>query len=222
MSNTIPPTTLPTVICQTRDTISDAAVIWLHGLGADGHDFEPVVPELGLGDLAIRFIFPHAPAMPVTVNGGYIMPAWYDIRSTNIEAEPDSAGIAHSAAQIQLLVERELMRGIAPHRVILAGFSQGAVMALYCGMRQSPTIGGIIALSGYLALPIPQRNHHTMPIFAGHGIEDTLVPIKLGDSAQQQLTAAGYSVDWHSWPMGHAVCPEEIAMVGNWIRGRLT
>jgi len=222
VSDTIPPSTLSTVCRQTSSDTPDSAIIWLHGLGADGHDFEPVVAELGLDDLAIRFVFPHAPAMPITVNGGYIMPAWYDIRAADISESPDLAGIAHSASQIQLLIERELMRGIAPSRIILAGFSQGAVMALHCGLRQNPAIGGIILLSGYLPTPIPEQPSPLPAIFASHGIEDPLVPIALGDHAQRQLTKAGYAVAWHTWPMAHAVCPDEIHQVAQWIRTTLT
>ena len=131
-----------------------ASIIWLHGLGADGHDFEPIAAELGLpDDLAVRFIFPHAPAMPVSINGGYIMPAWYDIKQQNLDIEHDADGVHASAANIQMLIDQEIMRGIPADRIILAGFSQGAAMALYTGLRQPAPLAGILALSGYVLLP---------------------------------------------------------------------
>ncbi len=219
--NTTPqPSILPSIQRQTGSGEADAAIIWLHGLGADGHDFEPIVPQLGLDDLAIRFTFPHALAMPITINGGYIMPAWYDIRHDTIQDAPDLAGIERSAQQIQLLIDRELMHGIQPQRVILAGFSQGAVMALHCDLRQQPAIGGIIALSGYLATGIPE-SAAPLPIFIGHGVEDPIVPFELGDDARRCLQAGGHRVEWHTWPMDHSVCADEIHKIGAWIRNLL-
>ncbi|MDX8408725.1 MAG: carboxylesterase [Mariprofundales bacterium] len=209
---------LPAIQCQTGSGEADAAIIWLHGLGADGHDFEPIVSQLGLNSLSIRFIFPHALAMPITINGGYIMPAWYDIRSEAIHTSPDLIGIGRSAQQVQLLIDRELMHGIAPQRLMMAGFSQGAVMALHCGLRQRPAIGGIIALSGYLATEIPSPTTTPLPIFIGHGVEDPIVPFELGDDAQRRLQTDGHRVAWHTWPMEHSVCAEEIDKIGAWIR----
>ncbi|RMH51339.1 MAG: carboxylesterase [Zetaproteobacteria bacterium] len=215
------PPILPAVRCETGTHPPDAAVIWLHGLGADGHDFEPVIGQLELADLAVRFVLPHAPAMPVTVNGGYIMPAWYDIRSSDLTAEVDAAGIDRAADAIDRLVEREAMRGIEPRRILLAGFSQGAVVALRCGLRKPHAIGGIIALSGYLPFAVEQADAEAPPLFLGHGIHDTIVPFALGDRARRLLQDAGYRVSWHSWPIDHGVCPEEIAGIGRWIRRRL-
>jgi len=199
-----------------------ATVIWLHGLGADGHDFEPIVPELGLQGLAIRFIFPHAPSMPVTINGGYIMPAWYDIAMTDFGVRQDRKGIMQSAASIQLLIEQEQMRGIKPERIILAGFSQGAAMSLHVGLRQSTPLAGIIALSGYLLLADEMDQLATAakatPIFMAHGINDPVVPFSLGDASRRKLEEVGYQLAWHSYPMQHQVCMEEIRHIGNWIR----
>ena len=200
----------------------NASIIWLHGLGADGHDFEPIVPELGLHDLAVRFIFPHAPSMPVTINGGYIMPAWYDIAQTDFGVRQDRQGILQSAASIQLLIEQEQMRGMEADRIILAGFSQGAAMSLHVGLRQSRALAGIIALSGYLLLTDEMdqltRAAKTTPIFMAHGINDPVVPFSLGDSSRRKLETEGYPLTWHSYPMQHQVCLEEINHIGDWIR----
>ncbi len=213
---------LPAVELQTGPEPS-ATVIWLHGLGADGHDFEPVVPELGLpAHLHVRFVFPHAPSMPVSINGGYIMPAWYDIKHSDIGYEQDEAGIRESARSIQLLIDREEMRGIASKRIILAGFSQGGAMALHLGMRQEEALAGILALSCYLPLAetIEKemcRETLSTPIFMAHGVEDPIVPFALGDSSRRKLESFGYSVQWHSYPMQHSVCHEEIIRIGQWI-----
>ena len=199
-----------------------ASIIWLHGLGADGHDFEPIVPELGLNGMAIRFIFPHAPSMPVTINGGYIMPAWYDIAMTDFGVRQDRKGIMQSAASIQLLIEQEQMRGVDAGKIILAGFSQGAAMSLHVGLRQSTALAGIIALSGYLLLADEMDQlapaAKATPIFMAHGINDPVVPFSLGDTSRRKLEAAGYRLAWHSYPMQHQVCMEEIRHIGGWIR----
>ena len=217
---------LPTVEIETSQA-PDASIIWLHGLGADGHDFEPVVPELGLpGRLAVRFVFPHAPSMPVSLNGGYIMPAWYDVRHTDLGIEHDGPGIARSARQIRLLIEQEQMRGVAANRIIVAGFSQGAAMAIHVGLTHPERLAGIIALSGYLLQQErlesarSQANQGT-PIFMAHGVNDEVVPFPLGEKAQRTLTSWGYDVQWHSYPMGHHVCTEEIRAIGRWIAERL-
>jgi len=217
--------TLPHITIETGKT-PDATVIWLHGLGADGHDFEPIVPQLGLpDDMSIRFIFPHAPSMPVTLNGGYIMPAWYDISQNDLGLEHDEAGIKASSASITLLIEQEIMRGIQPDRIILAGFSQGAAMALHIGLRQEQSLGGIIALSGYLLLPEKTDEFSSSspqtPLFMAHGVNDPVVPFALGDASARKLQQRGHSVSWHSYPMQHSVCPEEIADIGNWLQQRL-
>lgn len=197
-----------------------ATIIWLHGLGADGHDFEPVIPDLGIPEESpVRFIFPHAPAIPVTINGGYIMPAWYDIKQTDLGIEQDEEGIRHSAQQIQLMIEREQMHGIPADRIILAGFSQGGAMALHVGLRQSNPLAGIIALSAYLLLPEAHANPKAIstPIFMAHGINDPVVPFILGDESHRRLEKLGCPVAWHSYPMEHHVCAEEVAAIGKWI-----
>jgi len=213
--------TLPTIQTEIGATAPDAAIIWLHGFGADGHDFEPIIPQLGLNHLSMRFVFPHAAAMAISVNDGYIMPAWYDIFSKDIDGKVDHAGIDRAAAAVQLLVERELMRGIDANRVIIAGFSQGAVVALRCGLQHPSSIAGIIALSGYLPFTPPAASNRAPAIFMGHGMHDGVVPYQLGERSQRSLTDAGYQVAWHSWPMEHSVCAEEAATVGGWIQQRL-
>jgi len=205
----------------------DASIIWLHGLGADGHDFEPIVPELGLqNNLAVRFIFPHAPAIPVTINNGYIMPAWYDFKQTDLGIEHDETGIARSAKQIQMLIEQQEMHGIAANRIIIAGFSQGGAMAIHCGLRQTESLAGIIALSSYLLVPDHMEDEIkppscTAPIFMAHGLDDPVVSFSLGDASRRKLETAGCNVEWHSYPMEHQVCPQEIKDIGLWISGVL-
>jgi len=194
-----------------------AAVIWLHGLGADGNDFAALVPELDLsGCPAIRFIFPHAPSLPVTINGGYVMPAWYDIRGSDLLSRQDDAGIRTSEQAIQALIANEIARGIAPERIVLAGFSQGCAMALHTGLRYPKKLAGIMALSGYLPLAetfAAERagaNAHT-PIFMAHGNQDPVVIPARGEATRDLLTGLGYAVQWHSYPMPHSVHPREIA-----------
>ena len=218
---------LPAVELQTGPKPS-ATVIWLHGLGADGHDFEPIVPELGLpNDLNVRFVFPHAPSMPVSINGGYIMPAWYDIKHTDIGHQQDERGILESSRLIQMMIDREEMHGIASDRIILAGFSQGGAMALHVGLRQGEPLAGILALSCYL--PLAETIEKEMrpetvksPIFMAHGVEDPIVPFALGDNGHRKLESLGYSVEWHSYPMEHSVCHEEIIKIGQWITSVLS
>ncbi len=205
----------------------DAAVIWLHGLGADGHDFEPIVAQLGLNkNTRIRFIFPHAPAIPVSINGGYVMPAWYDIRQNDLGIEHDAAGIADSQRAISLLIEQQQMHGIASNRIVLAGFSQGAAMALHIGLQQNEALAGIIALSGYLLLPDTLQARlrdgaKQTPLLMAHGINDPVVPFELGENACHTLKKLDFDVQWHSYPMAHQVCPEEISMIGNWLNTHL-
>jgi len=203
---------------------SDAAIIWLHGLGADGHDFEPIVQQLGIRKEArIRFIFPHAPSMPVTINSDYIMPAWYDIRKNDLGIEHDEKGVADSARSIQMLIEQQEMHGgITPSRIMLAGFSQGAAMALHVGLRQTRSLAGIIALSGYLLFPDrletdARQEARQTPLFMAHGIEDPVVPFTLGEASCHRLKKIGMQVAWHSYPMEHQVCPGEITALGDWI-----
>lgn len=205
----------------------DASIIWLHGLGADGHDFEPIVTELGLpDDLSVRFVFPHAPAIPVTINNGYIMPAWYDFKPTGQGIEHDEKGIARSTKQIQLLIEQQKMYGIAPDRIILAGFSQGGAMAIHCGLQQPGPMAGIMALSSYLLMPDHREDEIksaacSTPIFMAHGVDDPVVPYAVGETSRRKLEAAGYHIEWHRYPMEHHVCPQEIKDIGLWISGIL-
>lgn len=218
--------TLPHLTIETGPN-PQATVIWLHGLGADGHDFQSIVPQLGLPDaLAVRFIFPHAPSIPVSLNGGYIMPAWYDIKQNNLGIEHDHTGILNSTRDIQMLIEQEEMHSIASNRIILAGFSQGAAMALHVGLRQPEALAGIMALSGYLLLP-EQTDQFTQaacatPLFMAHGVHDPVVPFSLGDNTRRTLEALGFAIDWHSYPMEHNVCSEEIHHIGAWISRILT
>lgn len=198
------------------------SVIWLHGLGASGDDFVPIVPELRLPThLAVRFIFPHAPVRPVTINNGYEMRAWYDISGIQIDSVIDNQGILNSIALVEELIQREIDRGIPTTHIILAGFSQGAVMALTIGLRRQTTLSGIISLSGYFpladeTLKLASANHHT-PIFLAHGTQDIMVPYALGKMSYMILKEAHYKVDWHAYPMGHAVCGEEINDIGRWM-----
>ncbi len=194
-----------------------AAVIWLHGLGADGHDFAGLVPELDLSNCPpIRFVFPHAPSMPVTVNGGYVMPAWYDILGPNLVSQQDAAGIQASERAIVALIAHEVARGIPAERIVLAGFSQGCAMALHTGLRLPQRLAGIMALSGYL--PLAERlaaerhaaNART-PVFMAHGTQDPVVVLARGEASRDALATLGQPVQWHSYPMPHSLHPREIA-----------
>ncbi|MGE0191775.1 MAG: alpha/beta hydrolase [Planctomycetota bacterium] len=205
---------------------ADASVIWLHGLGADGHDFEPIVPHLGLGrSHGIRFVFPHAPSIPVTLNLGMVMPAWYDISRLDAMRH-DEAGLRLSAGRVKRLIEREVQRGIDTRRIVLAGFSQGGAVALHLGTRLEQPLAGILALSTYmlvrekLAAEASEANAHT-PILMAHGTFDPMVPVGWGEAARDQLEASGYDVTWRTWPMQHEVCLEEIEVIGAWLRERL-
>lgn len=194
-----------------------AAVIWLHGLGADGHDFAGLVPELDLSACPpIRFVFPHAPSMPVTVNGGYMMPAWYDILGPNLVRQQDAAGIQASERAIVALIEHEVARGIPAERIVLAGFSQGCAMALHTGLRLPRRLAGIMALSGYLPLAdrLTAERHAAnaqTPIFMAHGTQDPVVVIARGEASRDALTALGQPIHWHSYPMPHSLHPQEIS-----------
>ncbi len=194
-----------------------SAVIWLHGLGADGGDFAALVPELDLSDCPpIHFVFPHAPAIPVTLNGGYVMPAWYDLYGTDLVSRQDRAGIEKSALAITALIEHEMTRGIASERIVLAGFSQGCALALHTALRYPKPLAGIIALSGYLPLADTlaaqraQANAHTA-IFMAHGNMDPVVAPARGEASRDLLAQLGYPVQWHSYPMEHSVHPREVA-----------
>lgn len=200
------------------------AVIWLHGLGADGHDFEPIVPELVRpGERALRFVFPHAPVRPVTLNGGFAMRAWYDIAGLDRRTAEDTAGIRASQQSIEALIRRENARGIPSERIVLAGFSQGGAMALYAGPRYPQKLAGIMGLSCYLLLaeaPAAERTsiNQPTPIFMAHGAQDPVVAPRLGEEARRALEAAGYGVEWHSYNMPHSVCPQEVADIAAWLR----
>lgn len=216
-------TLLPHIQIETAPQPS-AAVVWLHGLGADGNDFAGLVPELDLsGCPAIRFIFPHAPAMPVTVNGGYVMPAWYDIFGANLVDRQDAAGIRASAQAVAALIEHEIARGIPASRIVLAGFSQGCAMALHTGLRFPHTLAGIMALSGYLPLAehfAAERtaaNAHT-PIFMAHGSQDPVVVPARGEASRDLLASLGYPVQWHSYPMPHSLHPREVTDIAIFLK----
>jgi len=199
-------------------------VIWMHGLGADGHDFEPLVPEL-LDDStpALRFVFPHAPVRPVTINNGYQMRAWYDIIGIDRRSAEDLRGITESADSISGLIHREHARGINSDHIVLAGFSQGGAMALHLATRHPDKFAGVIALSCYLPLSreFPKlRNtaNQSTPIFMAHGTQDPVVPYMLGDESRLLLEGAGYAVEWHGYPMPHSLCEPEVADLRAWLK----
>lgn len=201
----------------------NAAVIWLHGLGADGNDFVPIVDELKLPrGLTIRFIFPHAPMMPVTINGGHIMRAWYDIQFDGLERRPDTQGIRASQAEVEKLIARENARGIAADRIVLAGFSQGGAITLQTGLRHRDRLAGLMVLSSYL--PMPESldaeaapANADVPIFYAHGRFDPMIEIARAERSVARLTEHGYAVEWHEYPMEHAVCLEEIQAISAWL-----
>ena len=198
-----------------------AAVIWLHGLGASGHDFEPVVPQLGLdGSRGVRFIFPHAPKRPVTVNGGYIMPAWYDIFEMSIERKIDTDQIMQSAEQIGALIERELANGIAADKIVIAGFSQGGAVAYQTALSYPKRLAGLMALSTYFATDNSieyNAANQDLPILIQHGTHDPVVPMQLGERAYQLLEQKQYPVAYQTYPMAHQVCMEQIEDIGQWL-----
>ncbi len=197
------------------------SVIWLHGLGADGHDFEPIVPELRLPEeLRLRFIFPHAPVQPVTLNGGMAMRAWYDILTLDRGGPEDEAGIRASAASLDQLVAREQERGIAANKVVVAGFSQGGAIALHAGLRSKQQLGGVMGLSTYLPIQSVLGDEvvaSSMPIFMAHGSLDPVLPMQLGRESADLLLANDFNVEWHDYPMAHSVCAEEIDDIRTWL-----
>jgi len=204
-----------------------ATVIWLHGLGADGHDFEPIVPELGLpAGHGIKFVFPHAPERPVTINGGMVMRAWYDVAAADLTQREDEAGLQESASHVRGLIAAELAQGIPSRRVVLAGFSQGGAIALFTGLRFAEPLAGILALSSYL--PVPSRlageaspaNKDT-PILMAHGVLDPIIPLQQGEHSAALLRRQTYAVEWKTYAMPHSVCPAEIRDIGEWLRQRL-
>ena len=200
-----------------------ACVIWLHGLGADGSDFVPIVPELELPPtLAVRFVFPHAPVRAVTINNGMRMRAWYDIAAADLSRRADLAGVRLSAQQVEALIERERERGVASECIVLAGFSQGGAIALYAGVRYARRLAGIVALSTYvvaaeaLAAEASPANRG-LPIFMGHGVADPVVRYEWGEASRRALEAQGYALEWHSYRMEHSVCLEEVRSIGEWL-----
>lgn len=211
----------------TTSATPDASVIWLHGLGADGHDFEALVPELHLpSDLGIRFIFPHAPYRPITINNGYMMRGWYDIASLQINQQEDEPGINESSALLKNLIESEIERGIISQRIILAGFSQGGAIALNTGLKFEQTLAGILALSTYLPLAdqlssSKSNANRNTPIFMAHGLQDEIVNFNIGVASRVILQKNGQPLQWHDYPMGHSVCQEEIIHIRNWLIERL-
>ncbi|MBM3343349.1 MAG: carboxylesterase [Betaproteobacteria bacterium] len=217
---------LETIELQTR-TNPTAAVIWMHGLGADGNDFVPVVDELDLsGAPAIRFIFPHAPMMPVTINNGYVMRAWYDVSFGDLETGAkriDEKGVRQSQAQIGELIAREAARGITHDSIVLAGFSQGGAIALQTGLRYPQKLAGVMSLSSYLPCASSfeagaSSANKATPLFIAHGTEDPVVPYERGSSTRDLLQQSGYVVQWHEYAMPHSVCLEEIRDIGEWLR----
>lgn len=206
----------------------DAAVIWLHGLGADGNDFAPIIPQLNLPDtLAIRFIFPHAPVRPITLNQGIEMPGWYDIYNNDIVSAEDKPGIIETSQSIAQMLQQQETLGIPSNRIILAGFSQGGAIALHCGIRYPRPLAGIMALSTYLPLhaslnQMTNSANKETDIFMAHGSQDDVVATQFGKKSFALLKDAGYQIHWHSYEMGHSLCPEEITDIGQWLLKRLS
>ena len=201
------------------------SIIWLHGLGADGEDFVPIVEQMTL-PVPVRFIFPHAPMQPVTINGGYVMRAWYDIAGNDIGAAQDGTGIRASQARIEAFIAVEVQRGIAPANIFLAGFSQGGAIVLHTGLRHAARLGGLIALSTYLPLAESVREEAhpdsaATPIFMAHGRSDTVVPYDLGKKSAQLLESNGYMLDWQEYDMAHSVCMDEVRAIEAWLAQRL-
>ncbi|MDQ6647878.1 MAG: alpha/beta hydrolase [Pseudomonadota bacterium] len=203
-------------------------ILWLHGLGADGNDFAPIIPELV--DAAwppLRFVFPHAPVRPVTINNGMSMRAWYDISGFELTARQDQAGVRASINEVETLIAREHGRGVPSERIVLAGFSQGGAMALAAGLRHADKLAGIIALSTYMPIASTFASERSAanaqtPVFWGHGTADPVVALQRGVDSRQLLLSLGYRVDWHTYPMAHAVCAEEIGDLRHWLGQRLT
>ncbi len=203
----------------------DTSVIWLHGLGASGHDFEPVVPHLGLPDeAAVRFVFPHAPEIPVTINGGMVMPAWYDIRSVDRSDDLDEDRILASVQTTRDLIEREIERGVDSRRIIVAGFSQGGAIAYHTALTYEQPLAGLMALSSYFATPHltqPTEVNKQLPVFIAHGTQDPMLPEALGRQSMEHVRTLGYEPEYRTYGMGHEVCMEEIRDLGVWLRSVL-
>lgn len=216
---------LKAIEIETRPNPSHA-VIWMHGLGADGSDFVPIVRELKLPPLGIRFIFPHAPMRPVTINGGFVMRAWYDIVVQDLVRQEDERGIRESQDLVGQLIDKEIARGIPANRIALAGFSQGGVITLQTGLRYPKRLAGLLALSCYLPLSATLEKERSaanqdVPVFIGHGTADDIVPLQRGLGARDALSKLGYKPEWHQYPMPHSVHPDEIADIGAWFQRML-
>jgi phospholipase/carboxylesterase len=202
----------------------DATVIVLHGLGADGYDFVPIVKEFeSLGAPRARYVFPHAPQMPVTINNGYVMRAWYDILGTDLVRREDERGVRQSQAAVEALIEREVARGVPRRRIVLAGFSQGGAITLQVGLRQPEPLAGLIVLSSYLPLAATMAAElvpaaRAVPIFMAHGTQDPVVPLERGTSSRDQLQQLGLQVEWHDYPMPHSVCGEEVEAIAAFLK----
>ena len=202
----------------------DAVVIWLHGLGDSGNGFAPIVPQLNIPNkFAIRFVFPHAPVRPVTINNGFEMRAWYDIKSMNFEDRADRGGVEESTQQIEKLIQSEIDQGISPERIVLAGFSQGGVIAYHLGLRYQHKLAGLMCLSTYMCDNPPdeihwQKTNIDTPILVGHGKWDDVVPTELGKMAYSRLKALDYNIEWREYPMQHNVCPEQINYISQWLQ----
>lgn len=201
-----------------------ATVLLMHGLGAGADDFVPFVPQLELAGIGpVRFVFPQAPTMPVTINGGYRMPSWYDIRVTDLGREEDADGLRASRDAIEALIAREKQRGVAARRIVLAGFSQGCAMALLTGLRHAERLAGVVGMSGYLpiASTTAEERHPAnadLPVFLAHGTRDGVVPLARAEATRDALTALGHPVEWHTYPMEHTVCPPEVRQVDLWLQ----
>jgi phospholipase/carboxylesterase len=219
--------TLPQTVEIEPTSDARGSVIWLHGLGADGHDFEPIVPELQLPHtVPLRFVFPHAPLRPVTLNGGMTMRAWYDIISLDRSGPQDEQGIRESASSVASLIEREQDRGIAADQIVIAGFSQGGAIAMHASLRFGRKLAGLMSLSSWLPLGErfadevannPNSQARDLPVFMAHGSFDPVLPISLGQQSRVALQGAAYDIEWHEYPMAHAVCAEEIRDIRNWL-----
>lgn len=206
-------------------TKPEATIIWLHGLGADGHDFVDIVPQLNLPN--VRFIFPHAPVRPITLNGGYPMRGWYDIYDLIDRSREDEIGVRESAELIDALIQREIDNGIPTEKILLAGFSQGCAMALYSGLRYPKKLGGILGLSGYLPLAKTlaaeaSELNKTIPIFMAHGTQDQIVNVQFAEQSRDVLESLGYAINFHYYPMAHSVCADEVKAIAEWFRQTLS
>ena len=212
---------LPETVEVTTGENPVGSVVWLHGLGADGHDFEAIVPELRLPlDMPLRFVFPHAPVRPVTINGWMAMRAWYDILSLDSGGRADAKGVRESSALLEGLVRREQERGIEAHKIVIAGFSQGGAIAVNVALHSEERLGGLMALSTYIPLPGEVDSGagcRDLPVFMAHGSFDPMLPMQWGRASADKLIEAGFSVDWHDYPMAHSVCAAEIGDIRNWL-----